>query len=83
MRDRVQRWLQQWRLNRPVSVWGWFNFLVVQWFGFRISRGYNVGTYPNGVVVKVCLILWVWPMTGWFGDYIPRDVRVVVIWRRK
>jgi len=45
--------------------WGWLNFLLVQWFFFRIVRVED----ECGKLKAVGILRWVWPLTGWWSNY--------------
>lgn len=63
-----------------IRTWmGWLNFLVLQWFGFRLCR-----CEENGRIVALGVIAPVLPLTGWWSDCIPGGEvpRACMFWRR-
>jgi hypothetical protein len=47
-----------------MSPLGVLNFFVIQWTGLRLARCVQ----PSGKV-KWRVLRWVWPLTGWWGEY--------------
>lgn len=43
------------------TIFGWLNYLIVQWFCIRITRTEDWS--------KFCILKWVVPGTGWGTDY--------------
>lgn len=74
----MKRLLKLLRRNRPRTVIGWFNFLVAQWFFFRIGYGVDPKT---GTTSSYGLIVPVIPLTGWVGNMAPSWLRVFIVWR--
>lgn len=54
---------------------GWVNFIVLQWFGLRLTRilaGHKDepgGTQAAARTIGWATTRWVWPLTGWWSDY--------------
>lgn len=47
---------------------GMLNFLLLQWFGVRLTR--VVVTFTRSPTVRYwTLQRWVWPLTGWWSEY--------------
>lgn len=53
---------------------GQLNFFVLQWFGVRLARvrvGHSDGQGGTRMVtVNHCWLRWIWPLTGWWSDYV-------------
>lgn len=58
---------------------GWSNYLVWQWFWFRI--GYCESS-DGSQVDRLVLLTPIVPLTGWRTDYRPARYRTVTLWRR-
>jgi hypothetical protein len=52
---------------------GWLNIIILQWFFVRL---YYVENDQN-VIERCGLIYPIVPLTGWWGNYVPRKYRSV------
>lgn len=52
---------------------GLLNFLVLQWFGVRLAsvrQRVLFGDHPSCFRhVRWTTLRWIWPLTGWWGNY--------------
>lgn len=64
-----------------MSLLGILNFAVLQWFGVRLQVTFDHAVVsgergrwwdreiPVHTKVRFSLLRWVWPLTGWWGQY--------------
>ena len=73
---------------KDLSWFGYLNWNFFQWFGFRLSKGFEpLQTIEiNPEQPKVCRVSWylmlpIIPWTGWWSDFVPQRYLRLRIWR--
>lgn len=61
-----------------LTVVGWFNMLILQWFCVRLA--YSVDPKPNDGSVGFGFLYPIVPLTGWRGRYAPASYRNAWVW---
>ena len=52
--------------NLELTRWGWANFLLFQWTGFRLARVIS----DDGRLRALAILGPVLPLSGWYGEYV-------------
>ena len=67
--------------DKSLSIVGFLNFFIFQWFFIRIAILLDPPTDGFKIIRRPYYILkWIFPLTGWFGiPYYPKKYRMILL----